>query len=303
MAQQDYYKVLDVERGASQDEIRKAYKKLSKKYHPDGETPQVEKFKQVQEAFDVLGDAEKRQQYDRFGHAFRGAPGGGDGPQGQTFHWSTGSGGVDLGDLFGNVDLGDLFGAGFRGAGPRPQRGRHGGDVQVSLEIPFETSALGGTHDLRFRGETLSVKIPPGVDTGSVIRLGGQGEPGVGQGARPGDLLITLHVQPHRWFRRDGNNVLLDLPVTVSEAVLGTKVDVPTLDEGKITLTVPPGTSSGAKLRLRGKGIPDRQTKERGDLLVVVKIVVPAKPSARVKELMQELAEAAPANPRADLWP
>lgn len=305
MAQQDYYKVLDVEKGASQDEIRKAYKKLSKKYHPDGETPQVEKFKQVQEAFEVLGDAQKRKQYDQFGHAFRGAPGGGNGPGGQPFHWSTESGPIDLGDLFGQVDLGDLFGGRFRGGGgegPRPQRGRHGGDIQVSLEIPFEIAALGGTQEMRFQGETLSVKIPAGVDSSSVIRLAGQGEPGVGPGAKAGDLLVTLIVRPHAWFRREGNNVLLDLPLTVAEAGLGAKVDVPTLDEGKVTLTVPPGTSSGAKLRLRGKGIPDRQTKERGDMHVVVKIVVPSKPSARVKELLKELADTDPTQPRANLW-
>src|SRR5262249_32929550 len=141
---------------------------------------------------------------------------------------------------------------------------------------------------------------PPGVESGSVIRLAGQGEPGRNQGPT-GDLLVTIRVLPHAFFRREGNNLVFDLPVTISEAALGAKVDVPTLSEGKVTLTIPPGTSSGTKLRLRGKGAPDRQTHARGDQFAVIKIVVP-KPNPRAEELLNELAQVLPQQPRQGLW-
>jgi len=310
----DYYKTLGVARDASPEEIRKAYKKLARKYHPDvrpDDKDAAERFKQVQEAFEVLKDPEKRKQYDRFGSAFPGAGGGARGawtsPQG-------GAGPIDLGDLFGSfgggaggVDLGDLFGEAFaQQAGRKGRtRARAGGDIQADVDIPFQVAASGGSHDVSLdregRREHITVKVPPGVDTGSVIRLGGLGQPGIG-GGPPGDLLVTVRVAPHPYFRREGKNLLVDLPLTVTEAALGAKVDVPTLSEGFVTLTIPPGTSSGAKLRLRGKGILDRTTREHGDQLVVAKIVVPVKPGPRAQELLRELAEVEPQNPRAGLW-
>ena len=166
-------------------------------------------------------------------------------------------------------------------------------------------AAEGGDHELTLqregKPERLSIKIPPGVDDGGVIRLAGQGQPGA-NGGSAGDLLITVHIAPHPWFRREGADLLLDLPLTITEAALGAKIDVPTLSEGTVTLTIPAGTSSGAKLRLRGKGVVDRRTKERGHLYVIAKIVVPQNLSADAQELLRKLAEEAPQSPRAGLW-
>jgi DnaJ-class molecular chaperone len=170
--------------------------------------------------------------------------------------------------------------------------------------VPFETAARGGTVDIHLtqngREETLSVKIPAGVDTGSVIRLGGQGGPGR-NGGPAGDLLLTVEVQPHRYFRREGADLLVDVPITPAEAVLGAKVDVPTLSDGLVVLTVPPGTSSGRKLRLRGKGIVDPQTKQPGDQYLVMKIVVPRESGEDAKSLYRQLAEQE-TSPRTGLW-
>jgi DnaJ-class molecular chaperone len=316
MPNNDYYEALGVSKTASADEIRKAYKKLSRKYHPDAnkEKDAPERFKQVQEAFDVLGDTEKRQQYDRFGKAF---PGGAR-PQGQPFNWPGGNrpggpgggGQVDFSDMFGGgqIDLEQILGGAFGGGGGRKQsrRGpRRGEDVEVEVEIPFATAVDGGKYELGLdrdgKHESLSIKIPPGVDTGSLVRLAGQGHPGANAGPA-GDLLVRIKVAPHPWFRREGSNLLVDLPVTITEAALGAKVEVPTLSEGKVVVTIPPGTSSGAKLRLKGKGVLDRSTKERGDQFVLIKIVVPRKPGDRARELLKELAEVEPLSPRGDLW-
>jgi len=314
MASNDYYKALGVGKSASADEIRKAYKKLSKKYHPDANKDKdaPERFKQVQEAFDVLGDADKRKQYDQFGQVF---PGGAGGPQGQPFNWGGGrpgaSGPIDLSDLFGGggqIDLEQVFGGAFGGGGGRRQSRRaasRGDNVEVEVDIPFQIAVEGGKYELGLdRGgkrESLTIKIPAGVDTGSLIRLSGQGHPG-GNGGPAGDLLVRIRVAEHPWFRREGSNLLVDLPITVTEAALGAKVEVPTLSEGMVVVTIPPGTSSGAKLRLRGKGVVDRTTKEPGDQFVVVKIVVPRKPGDRARELFKELAEVEPQTPRGGLW-
>jgi DnaJ-class molecular chaperone len=314
MANQDYYKTLGVPKTASADEIRKAHKKLSKKYHPDvnKDKSASEQFKQVQEAFDVLSDAEKRQQYDRFGQVF---PGGG-GPQGQPFNWGGGrpgggtAGPVDFSELFGGggqIDLEQILGGAFGGGGKRQSRRapRRGDDAEVEVEIPFHIAVEGGKYELSLdrggRRENLTVTIPAGVDSGSLVRLAGQGQPG-GNGGPAGDLLVRIRIASHPWFRREGNNLLVDLPVTVSEAALGAKVEAPTLSEGRVVVTIPPGTSSGAKLRLKGKGVLDRSTNDRGDLYVVVKIMVPRQPGPRAKQLLQELAEVEPYSPRGGLW-
>ena len=273
MAEHDYYETLGVSRTASQEEIRKAYKKLAREYHPDNrpDDPEAEKkFKEIQEANSVLSDPEKRAQYDRFGSAFQSAGAAGGGPQ---FHWSSsGPGGaVDLEDILGGeFDLGSLFG-GMGGGGrrrqarPRPQAGQ---DVEMEIEIPFHVAVEGGEHNLPLRRENghverLTVKVPAGVDTGSVIRLSGQGHPGL-QGGPAGDVRLTVKVAPHPYYRRDGSNILIDLPITPPEAVLGTKVEVPTIKEGHVTLTIPPGTSSGAKLRLAGLGAARSQNEKTG---------------------------------------
>lgn len=309
----DYYAVLGVKKNASADELRKAYKKLSRENHPDrkpNDASASEKFKQVQEAWDVLGDATKRQQYDQFGSAF-----GPNGPQFQQGQRRGGAGPVDFQEMFGgNVDLSDLLGGMFGGgAGGSPfgqqagRRGRaaQGANIEAEIEIPFVVATEGGMQDLQLdsagKHERLSVKIPPGVSTGSVIRLAGQGQAGR-DGGPAGDLLVTIKVASHSYFRREGSDLLIDVPLTVSEAALGTKVEIPTLAEGPMVVTIPPGTSSGAKLRLRGKGVPDQKTRARGDLYVVIKLVLPPKLDDATRRLFEQIAAAAPYNPRAGLW-
>ncbi|MFG0333884.1 MAG: DnaJ C-terminal domain-containing protein [Maioricimonas sp. JB049] len=310
----DYYKVLGVPRSANQAEIRKAYKKIARENHPDnrpGDKAAEERFKQAAEAYDVLGDEDKRKQYDQFGEAYKYA-GQGQRPFQGGFRGGAGQQ-IDLEDLFGGgVDLGDLFGGAFGGAGgragagrQRPPRAKKGDDHRTRIQVPFQTAADGGTHELALqrdgRTERLSVKIPPGVRDGSVIRLAGEGSPGI-NGGPSGDLLVTIDVAPHPWFRRDGDHVLLEVPVSLTEAALGAKVDVPTLSEGQVSLTIPPGTSSGTKLRLRDKGFPNAKTKERGDQLVSIKIIVPRELDDRSRKLLQELARELPQNPRDGLW-
>lgn len=320
MPDTELYEVLGVSKTASQDEIKKAYRKLSRKYHPDSnpdrspaEAKTAEaKFKEVQNAFDVLSDPDKRKQYDTFGRTMPGGspfPGGAGGPQ---FNWGGGGGQgpIDLGSLFGGqVDFADLFGggggAGGRGASSRNRRARAGQDVQLEVEIPFRIAVEGGNYELQFersgQHERLMVKIPAGVDTGSVVRLGGQGEAGTA-GGPPGDLLVKMNVAADPVFRREALNLLVDLPVTIAEAVLGAKVEVPTINEGPVVLTIPPGTSSGAKLRLRGKGVPDRQTGQRGDQYVVVKIIVPKKIDEAAEQAIKQFDAHATLEPRKGLW-
>lgn len=316
MPTSDYYKVLGITREASDEEIRKAYKKLARQYHPDvkpGDKEAAEKFKEIQEAYEVLGDTEKREQYDRYGAAFRGAgrgPGGGP-QQGRPFTWTSTGGGnagpIDLEDILGGMFGGGGFGGfgGFGGGGQAPPRAHKGDDLTLEIDVPFLVAAEGGNHSLQLRKdgnvERLSVKIPAGVETGSVIRLAGEGHPGT-SGGPAGDLLLTVRVAPHPYFRRDGADLLLDLPVTPAEAVLGAKVEVPILSEGTVTLTIPPGTSSGQKLRLRGKGVMNPKTKERGNQYCVVKIVVPRHADDQTRTLYQQLADTSHENPRAGLW-
>lgn len=297
MADSDYYKTLGVSRNASADEIRKAYRKLAREFHPDHnkDNPSAaERFKEVQEAYDVLSDTEKREQYDRYGAAFRQAgrrPGPPPGEGGYQTWTSSSGAGFDFNDLFGrSFEFDEILGGTRRGRGRGATRGR---DLEAAVQVPFVTAARGGSVDIQLevggQAQTLAVKIPPGVDSGQVIRLAGQGQPG-GQGGPSGDLLLTVQVEPHPEFRREGNHLLVDVAITPAEAALGAKVDVPTLSEGTVTLTIPPGTSSGMKLRLRGKGIIDAQTRQPGDQYVVVKIVVPRELNDRQRELYQQLA-------------
>ena len=314
MATNDYYETLGVSRKASADEIRKAYKKLAREYHPDlrpDDKVAEEKFKQVQEAYSVLSDDTKRQKYDQFGHAF----GSSGGPGGAQRTWSPGAGGAafDLNDILGGMFGGGSFGdsgagdhAGFGNrAGRRQRRPRPGENLRAEIRIPFQVAVEGGQHELQIDGggrkERLSVRIPPGVNTGSVIRLAGQGHPGQNGGPN-GHLLVTVNVAPHPWFRRDGNNVLLDAPITPSEAALGARIEVPTLTEGRIVVTVPPATSSGARLRVKGQGISDPKTGKRGDQIVVIRIRVPSRLSDQERELLERLQALEGQSPRYGLW-
>ena len=309
--QRDYYEILGVSRSASDKEIRKAYKKLARQYHPDvkpGDANAAQKFKEVQAAYDVLKIKDKREQYDLYGHDFEHIRRGPSGGNGETYAWSSG-GPVefDLNDLFGG--LGGNFrnsspDGGFNGSWNRP-RIKKGSDLRTSIDIPFKLAAEGGSFDFSVSRnnakQTLSVKIPPGIDSGTVIRLSGEGDPSISDGPN-GDLLVRIRVLSHAYLRRVGADVHIDVPITPSEAVLGTKVEIPTLSDGLLVLTIPPSTSSGSKLRLRGKGIRNGKTGELGNQIVTVTIKVPSSPSTREQELYEELARESPDNPRAKLW-
>lgn len=324
----NYYEILGVPKSASQEEIRQAYRKLSKKYHPDrnrDDASAEEKFKQVQKSWDVLGDEKKREQYDQFGRVFPDGQGPGAGQawssagpgEARTWTWSSSGGGLggDAGSGGMDIDLESLFGGtggfgsrgGFGGGGFGAQTQawpRRGQDARTEFTVPFHVAAEGGKYDVSLnrdgKRESLTITIPPGLGPGSTIRLRGQGHPSA-NGGQVGDLLVTVHVAPHPYFRRDGANLLVDVPVTPVEAALGAKVEVPTLSDGHMTLTLPPGTSSGAKLRLRGKGLLQKNG-ERGDLLAVVKIVVPNDLSDRERELYTQLKAATSHEPRSGLW-
>jgi len=311
LSQRDYYEVLGVPRSASADDIRKAYKKLARKYHPDANADTVgaeQKFAEITEAHEVLGDTDKRQKYDQFGENWSRVPDGATGGSpfgGQGFG---GGGGANfnmddiLGGMFGGG--GNPFGGrgGPRGAPPRPQKGE---DLKTSIQVPFLVGVEGGEHELTIRtsgkADRLSFRIPPGVESGKTIRLAGQGHPNP-HGGPPGDVLVTIEVAPHPWFRRQGSNLLVDVPVTITEAALGGKIEVPTLTEGSVILSIPPGTSSGAKLRLRGKGVPNRSTDERGDQFVIIKVVAPKDLPEEAAELLRQFDELVVEDPRDGLW-
>jgi len=320
--QQDLYAILGVARDADAETIRKAYRKLARRHHPDvnpGDKASEDKFKEITRAYDVLSDAEKRRSYDEFGEislqagfdaekarrareAFSAHREGGGGPGFGGFEGFPGAG--DERTEFGGLDdlLSDLFSR--RGGGGR---GR-GADVEAELELDFVDAALGGERRLTIarpmadgsvRDEMVSVRIPPGVADGGRIRLRGKGGEGRG-GAPSGDLFARIRVRPHRYFRREGRDLYVDLPITVGEATLGAKIEVPTLD-GRVTLTVPPGTDSGARLRLRGKGVPHPSGGKPGDLYVVAQIRVPRDLTPAAAEKLRELARFDPRDPRRDL--
>jgi len=332
MAKRDYYDILGVSKKASADELRSAHRKLVLKHHPDrnpGKKSAEEKFKEIQEAYDVLSDETKRKQYDEFGHAGVAAgnappPGGGGDPfeafrraqqqsgRGGASQWRAGPG-VSVEDF--DVNGGDfssvfdqLFGArGGPGAGPaRGGRGRRapqppprGQDIEHPVTLTFEQAARGVTLPLQIsrdgQNETIEVKIPAGVKDGSRVRIKGKGEQ---TGGEPGDIYIITTVTPHSWFRREGLDIFLDVPISLYEAILGAKVTVPTLD-GRLTVTIPPGTSGGAKLRLKGHGI--ERAGEKGDQFVVVKVMVPKKFDDEDKALVEKLAAKHPLDARAEV--
>jgi molecular chaperone DnaJ len=382
MAQQDYYAVLGVPASATQDEIKKSYRKLAAKHHPDKnptDPKAAETFKGISEAYQTLGDAEKRKQYDdmrrlgAFG-GFGGARSSGGAGRPGTYGYPPPGGGAggagggirfeDLGDLGGLGGLGDIFSSMFggnaRGAGAqaRPRGPQRGEDIEATLEIPFRTAALGGkvpveldvteecatchgtgaapgaklvtcsecggrgtisfgqggfavqrpcpvclgrgqvptepcptcsgTGQVRTRKKVL-ITVPPGVDEGTKIRLKGQGARGP-KGGPPGDLLITFHVAPDRFYRREGLDLIAPVKINIADATLGTKVRVKTLDGRTVTVKIPPGTSSGKRLRVPGLGI--ERDGRHGDLIVEVELVVPDKLTPEQEEAMRKFAEA-----------
>ncbi len=348
----DYYEVLGVGRGASEEEIKKAYRRLAIQFHPDrnpGNKESEERFKEINEAYQVLSDPDRRAQYDRFGHAaFQGAAGG-----------PGGFGGFDFSQGFEEV-FSDIFGDFFgTGRGRSRSRSRRGDDLRYDLEIDFEEAARGvekvvkfqrltqcdacngtrsrggsasaktcpncrGTGQVRTqqgffsiattcgqcRGEgtiivdpcpkcqgqgrirkteSLSVRIPPGVDNGSRLKLRGEGEAGYAGGPQ-GDLYVVIHVREHPLFARQDNDIIIEVPISFPQAALGAELDVPTLD-GKVKLKIPPGTQSGKVLRLKGKGIPDLHGYGRGDEMVKIVVETPKRLSPRQRELLEEFAK------------
>jgi DnaJ-class molecular chaperone len=303
----DLYKTLGVEENADADTIKKRYRKLAKEYHPDatgGDKKKTERFKEINEAYGIIGDEKKRREYDRLKHspvgadgmpqgfdpdAFAQAFGGAGGFRGGNVHVSGDFN--DLGDIFSS-----LFGGGVGPGGANPfgtarvrTRVPRGNDLLGQLELTFPEAALGTRRAVRTgSGSQVEVQVPPGVDTGGRLRLAGHGG-AAPKGGQPGDLHLEIVVTPDPHLRRDGDDIEVDLPLSVGEAILGTKVNVPTVD-GPVLLTIPPGTSSGAKLRLRGKGVK-RSDGSRGDQIGHVQIVVPkiAAEDSETRKLVEEL--------------
>ena len=335
MSKRDYYEVLGVDRGASKEEIKKAYRKLAMKYHPDRKPgPEgEEKFKEASEAAEVLLNDEKRSRYNQFGHA------GVDGQAG-GFGGGFGAGGDfgDLGDIFGDL-FGDMFGGGGRRRGGGRSRARKGEDIHMSLDVTFEEAAFGAEKELSVirnivkegttaqtcdmcqgHGEvrrqqgfftisqacpkchgtgeiaertrkktTLSVKVPAGIDHGQRLKLSNEGDVGANGGPN-GDLYVQINLVKHDFFERDAFDVICEVPVTFSQAALGAEVEVPTLG-GKVSVTVPAGTQSGRRMRLKSKGIARLGGYGMGDQIITIVVETPTKLSDRQRELFKELAE------------
>jgi DnaJ-class molecular chaperone len=312
----DHYATLGVSRNASQEDIQKAYRKMARKYHPDmnpDDANAKKKFQEVQAAYEVLSDAEKRKRYDQFGSDFEAA--GASGPRNWRYTTTTGpqTFPFDLDELFGGEQRPDVGGGGFadlfkqfsRGrSGRRETRAARGGDLRHELTIPFATAVVGGEAALTIRRgsgevETIRVKIPAGIDDGKKIRLRGQGEVAAATDAPPGDILLTIHVSPHPYFRRTGNRLDVRVPVTLAEAALGAKIDVPT-PQGTISLTVPPNTSSGKRLRIKGHGIR-AANQPPGDLFAEIQIVLPDHLTTDERQQLADISNRYPHWPRAEL--
>lgn len=311
---EDYYQILGVSRTADKAEIDKAYRRMARKYHPDlnpDDKDAKRKFQQVQRAYEVLSDPEKRKLYDRYGEAFEsvGAGAGAAGQQAGGRTWTWRAGGPDVqwfgGDLeellrgFGGFS--DLFrDFGQTSAGTRTRRPPQPGmDRHIEIEIPFQVAVTGGQQVLRVPdGGEINLKIPAGIEDGTKLRVRGYGEPGYNGGER-GDLVVTVRVAPHPCYRRRGLDLEVDLPVTVTEALIGAKVDLPT-PWGTVTLTIPPGCSSGRRLRLRGQGIRTADGRQ-GDLYAVIQIHLPDNVDERMKESLRNLDRYYRVSPRSDL--
>ena len=381
----EYYETLGIKRGAAEDEIRKAYRRLARKHHPDvnpGDKAAEDRFKEVQEAYDVLSDAKKRQMYDQFGfYSESGFPGAG-GPQGPGAGF--GFGGFDFSDIFTNANPGrgprpedfsqeggskfsDIFSQFFGGNRRTQREPEKGADLEYTLSIDFWRSMKGtqvklniarqeqcatchgsgqsgggnilcpgcngsgtvsqqagamrfnlscprceGTGRLRnvchschgdgrvTSQESVDVRIPAGVHSGDRLRVAGKGNAGT-MGAAAGDLYITLRVDPHPFFEREGDDIKIQIPVTVWEAALGTKIEVPTID-GRALLKIPQGTQNGQRFRLRERGVNNARKDKRGDQIIEVVVQAPKAQDERTREILRELAQLHDEDPRAEMW-
>ncbi|MEK7646551.1 MAG: DnaJ C-terminal domain-containing protein [Patescibacteria group bacterium] len=292
----DYYKILGVDKTASKDDIKKAFRKLAHEHHPDKNKGNVEaekKFKEASEAYSTLSDDNKRKQYDTFGSSgtgFNPGQGGFNGGQGfggfdfsqfQNGGFQFNQGGVEF-------DLGDIFGE-FFGGGRRPRKGRN---ITVDVEISFKESIFGVEKDISIEKDKLSIKIPAGIESGQGLRVPGRGE--AGEGGK-GDLVVRVWVKEHAVFRKEGINLVMELPVKLTSALTGDTISLETLD-GTIELKIPAGTTHGEILRVKGKGVPYEQTGsifgtggKRGDILIVTHVTMPKKLSKKAREVIEEL--------------
>lgn len=287
MAKRDYYEVLGVSKNASDDEIKKAYRKLAIKYHPDknpGDREAEAKFKEINEAHDVLSDKQKRARYDQFGHAGVGGAGGGNpfGGQGgafnfngQTFNFDFG-GGSPFDDILGNI-------FGFGG----PRRPRRGADYQTSVTLTFEEAIFGTTKKIDIDGKDTKIKIPAGIDDGMSIRLAGKGGPAPEGSTERGDLYVRIKVKPHKHLTREGAIILSEEHIDMVDAALGCEIEVETVD-GSVTMKVPAGTQSGTPFKLSGHGVPLRADGDRGPHIVTIIVETPKNLSKKQKELLEE---------------
>ena len=293
MSKRDYYEILGVSKNASDDEIKKAYRKLAIKYHPDknpGDKSAEEKFKEISEAHEVLSDKQKRARYDQFGHAGVGGASGnpfggqasgnpfGNGTytfNGQNFSFDFGGGGLD--DI-----LGSIFGFGGRARGPR-----RGADYRTHLVITFEEAIFGTTKTLEVEGKKIKLKIPQGIDDGMSIRLSGKGGPAPDQDGQKGDLYVQIRVKPHKHLTREGYIILSEEKISMVDAALGTEIEVETVD-GPIAMKVPAGTQSGTPFKLSGHGVPMRSDGDRGPHIVTIIVEIPKKLTKKQRTLLEE---------------
>ncbi len=314
MAKQDYYALLGVSRSATDDEIKKAYRKLAIQYHPDrnpGDKKAEDKFKEITEAYETLGDSKKRDMYDKFGHTQGGNPfgGGAGGPFGAGAGggfgrtYSGNAGGDPFQDIFGDV-FSEVFGASRGGAGPRAgrQRPQKGADLRYTLSISLEEAAAGCEKVISFlrnngtkeENAKLAVTVPAGVKENQKLKLTGEGDGSLS--GQAGDLYVIIQIQEHSLFKREENDIVLELPVSYIDAILGTSIEVPTLT-GRVLIKIPPGTHTGQALRLKGKGLPKMGGFGSGDMLIKILVDTPQEVSAAERELLNKLSQTASETP------
>ncbi|MBL7544643.1 MAG: DnaJ domain-containing protein [Bdellovibrionaceae bacterium] len=311
MAKQDYYTLLGVSRSATDEEIKKAYRKLAIQFHPDknpGDKKAEDKFKEITEAYETLGDSKKRDIYDKFGHTQggnpfagnSGGPFGGGGGYGRTYTGG-GAGGDPFQDIFGDV-FSEVFGASRAGGGRGRQRPQKGADLRYTLSISLEEAATGSEKVISFvrnngtkeENAKLAVTVPAGVKDNQKLKLTGEGDNSpTGQA---GDLYVIIQIQEHTLFKREDSDVVLELPVSYIDAILGTSMEVPTLT-GRVLIKIPPGTHTGQALRLKNKGLPKMGGFGSGDMLIRILVDTPQEVSAVEKELLNKLSQTASETP------
>ena len=290
--EKDLYKILGVSKNDNPDAVKKAYRKLAKDLHPDktkGDKKLEDRFKEVSEAYEVLSDDKKRAEYDEMRDAYRTGRIPQGGPQGG--YQSSGN----FQDIFGGGDPNDIFSTLFGGGRRGPSKGQ---DLQTETTISFRDSIFGREINLRLSDQTVTTRVPAGIKDGAKIKLKGRGAPGQ---AGPGDLFITINVTKHPVYTRDGDNLIMTLPVTFDEAALGTDIAVPTLQGEEVKVRLAPGTNNGKVLRLKGRGVTRNHA--TGDLLITIEVTVPQRLDAKAKKALEEFAEATSSeSPRKDIF-